>query len=187
MTENYLSHHGVKGMKWGVRRHRNTDGSLSSDKKEYKKNLKADKEYRRDLELRAYDSAKFANVYYEQATRYSKKYNRAIAKDPTESKSKTQRIKNTKKLLDANAKDWAHYNSENIQRVKKQVEHMINKYSDTKIKDVDVRTLKNGMEYVNSVVARISNANATYGLRKHKDNIHNVDIYTPLKIRTYYC
>lgn len=79
-----------------------------------------------------------------------------------------------------------HYNSENIQRVKNQVEHMINKYADTKIDDIDVRTLKSGIEYVNSVAARWYNANVTYGFRKHKDNIHNVNIYTPLKIRTYY-
>lgn len=36
----YLEHHGVKGMKWGVRRYQNEDGTLTSAGKEKLKNYK---------------------------------------------------------------------------------------------------------------------------------------------------
>ena len=185
---NELCHHGVKGQRWGVRRYQNKDGSLTiagKKKKEYKTSLKNDKKIRNDLEFKSYDSARFATAYYKKSNSYSKKYERAIAKDPTNSKLKTQRIENTKKLLNSNVKSWTNYNSENVRLLKKQVDHMIGKYSNTKIKDVNVKTKKNGIEYVKSFASTMDNANATYNLRKHKDNQHNVNTYTPVKTRHY--
>ena len=43
MSSNELSHHGIKGMRWGVRRYQNKDGSLT--KAGRKKMAKLDKEY----------------------------------------------------------------------------------------------------------------------------------------------
>ena len=43
MSSNELSHHGIKGMRWGVRRYQNKDGTLT--KVGRKKMAKLDKEY----------------------------------------------------------------------------------------------------------------------------------------------
>ena len=188
MSENELMHYGIPGMKWGVRRDRNEDGTLASagKNKEYKKSLRTDKKIRRDLESKAYDSARFANAYSKKSKSYSKKYEKAVLKDPIKSSSKTQRIENTKHLLDSNAKSWNAYNSENVKALKKQVDFMISKYGDTKIKDVDVKTKKNGIEYVKSITASLENGNASYDLVKIRDKKNNVDIYSPTKTRLYY-
>lgn len=42
MNNQYLQHHGVKGMKWGVRRYQNKDGSLTPAGKKHVGNLNGD-------------------------------------------------------------------------------------------------------------------------------------------------
>lgn len=67
---NELYHHGIRGMKWGVRRYQNSDGSLTPAGK---------KRYTGDKgELnRAKDNYKLANKEYSRA--FNKAYNRSMA------------------------------------------------------------------------------------------------------------
>ena len=50
---NYLAHHGVKGMKWGVRRYQNKDGTLTKEgqKKYYGKLIKRKERYKNNIKF----------------------------------------------------------------------------------------------------------------------------------------
>lgn len=105
-SDDYLAHHGVKGMKWGVRRYQNKDGSLTARGKEvygnknvygkYNAYQKANKEYRKqsrkiitskkhyenvnkaaEKSRKAYlEYNKSAEAYMKKTGRYPKSYHR---------------------------------------------------------------------------------------------------------------
>lgn len=65
-TDDYLAHHGVKGMKWGVRRYQNADGSLTAAGK---------MRYNVD-ELRKKAKQRSDARYEKNIAKYTKKYDR---------------------------------------------------------------------------------------------------------------
>ncbi len=56
MNETYLTHHGIKGMRWGVRRYRNKDGSLTPAGKKRLKKLEDVRDREIELARRRRDS-----------------------------------------------------------------------------------------------------------------------------------
>lgn len=57
VSEDYLCHYGVRGIKWGIQRYQNPDGSLTSEGRK-----KAKTEYKRDSET-AFELGKNATLY----------------------------------------------------------------------------------------------------------------------------
>ena len=111
---NYISHHGTKGMKWGVRRYQNKDGSLTpAGKKRYASEL--------DDKKAAYKSAKDARLTARvnkkiAGDRYADSYNRAYnysARNPISQVTKKSGRAMSNKLWEDAAND-----AENLKNAK---------------------------------------------------------------------
>ena len=93
-NENELYHHGVKGMKWGIRRYQNPDGSLTPEAKK-----RAKKEYKEDNK-KAFELGKKATIYGNAAAssmrrtiKIENKASKQYEKDPEGLMKRTQRLR----------------------------------------------------------------------------------------------
>jgi len=168
-----LYHFGIQGMKWGVRRFQNEDGTRTEagkarySKSEYKADRKAARKLRNRLgaEKRLVkDSAHVEQNMRRQYARANKDYEKAVRSSSglfgLRAKEKAQRVDQAQRNLDATA-DAYDKSFENYQRVKQRlikdtkeysglVDSMIEKYQDKSIPPVTSKEVKLGDGFIKS-------------------------------------
>ena len=95
--DNELYHWGIKGMKWGVRRYQNKDGSLTeAGEKRYAREAEKGGFNEKNAEGKYYKTSKKGNMETigAEPARYAKEDNEALKTVVTESRGMTRELKN---------------------------------------------------------------------------------------------
>lgn len=127
---NYIAHHGIKGQRWGIRRYRNDDGSLTDlGKKRY-----------------ANDAKKFNKAYSETEKKYSKVLKRAeklhnYSKRPRWLMDDEVTTNKAKRLQRADRRY-----TKSLKKAEKIYGEMSKKYSDIAMLSLDPDTVRRGAE-----------------------------------------
>lgn len=142
-----IAHYGIKGMKWGVRRFQNFNGTLTDEgKKRYGSSANPRRAMRKDIKAdmeRAYNVGKsgtymgYASTYAEKtAAKTKQRYEKALRNDPTElyRSTRTKRIKSeaaekTRKEIDAEYERLLKEAKDDVTRLKE-------KYGDEAVNDI---------------------------------------------------
>ena len=179
---NYLVHHGVKGMKWGVRRYQNYDGSLIGTRKE-KKIARIEKRTQKRIDK----STKYDNKILEARSKnrgkieakYNKKIN-ALNKDIDSFKPYASTGTKTKKGKQVLTPNDIQSSIKALESRRQKIETKRN----NRIKDFDDGTkyIKKGQQRYNTIIKNYGNAKVSAiknsGYNKNPEYRSAVQSYT---------
>lgn len=140
---NELYHYGILGMKWGVRRYQNADGTLTSEgrkraRQEYKQDNKDAFEYGKNATIYGHATAKSMQRTIKLENKLSKKYE----KDPEGTKRSTQSLR---KKWDASSETTVAFAKQYADSKAKAEEHcksLIEKYGKEAVSSIEYKDVK---------------------------------------------
>lgn len=138
--EEVLAHHGVKGMRWGIRRYQNPDGSLTKEgQKRYgvkdgKISKKGSKTMAKDAIRGSVITDRMAKYSEKQLGKAEKRYEKAISKNPNSKKSKRMKaeVAARKKLN----KEISEQQKTDFKKAQKLTKDMVDKYGNKPLKNL---------------------------------------------------
>lgn len=180
-----LYHHGIKGMRWGVRRFQNEDGTLTAQGRQRYKDYRSDQSTRRSLTRHVAADKKNLKDRGEAMNKVTKNYNDAQEQMRKASSKVFISRKKRQELVDEAAANLTKAGEELEKRRAdlNRAERIYNKDAEALFKHVDDMTKKYGSENVKSLDTKKVKLGEYYSIDAIKTGVTVADI--PLVGRWY--
>lgn len=129
----YLAHFGIKGMKWGIRRYQNPDGTLTQE------GINRYNKARQKQQKKFYKAAAASDYWYDEAVKANDKASRLF-----QSREKRQSYAEDSD----NAMDWSAYNARKAVRAWNKIAKLDKKFIGKTLDDLDPEMIRKGYELI---------------------------------------